>query len=155
MHELKSFLFISYYALFSQLVLIQKMLRLPSLFFLKKYESCFAGIFNDCLIWTPSQKPLQCHINFRMLDCILLYCYPTYEGFMFYGRKARCTSWSICRPTTSFERDWRYEKLVFQANSCCFKDVRNPRGELFLFIKGFQVIQTCRCSPVRMKFSVM
>ena len=36
----------------------------------------------------------------------------------FFGRKARCTSWSIWRPTRFLERVWRYEKLVFQANSC-------------------------------------
>ena len=36
----------------------------------------------------------------------------------FFGRKARCTLWSIWRPTRFLERVWRYEKLVFQANSC-------------------------------------
>ena len=62
---------------------------------------------------------------------------------MIFGRKARCTSRRIWRPTPFLERVWRYEKLVFQANMCCFRDVRNPRGQVFFLIKGFKVIWTC------------
>ena len=58
----------------------------------------------------------------------------------FFPRKSRCRSWSIWSPTTSLKRVWRYEKLVFQANQCCFRDVENPRDQFFLLIiEGFQI----------------
>ena len=81
----------------------------------------------------------------RISECltVLFCCYPPYEGYIIFGRKARCTSRRIWRPTPFLKRVWRYEKLVLQANSCCFRDVRNPRGQLFLLIKGFKVIWTC------------
>ena len=56
----------------------------------------------------------------------------------FFPRKSRGTSWNIWSPTTSLEKVWRYEKLVFQANQCCFRDLENSRGQFFLLIEGFQ-----------------
>ena len=41
-----------------------------------------------------------------MLERAFLYCYPRYEGFMFFGRKSRCMTWSIW----ILKRVWRYEK---------------------------------------------
>ena len=74
----------------------------------------------------------------------------------FFGRKSRCTPWSIWRATSFLEKRWRYEKLVFRENQCYFRDVQNPGGQLFLAIKGLQVTWTCCCWPlVRMKVSVM
>ena len=40
---------------------------------------------------TNFRKPMKMK-NFRIPYCVLLYCYPPYEGFMFFGRNARCTS---------------------------------------------------------------
>ena len=64
--------------------------------------------------------------------CITLLFLP-YEGFFFlFGRKSRCASWSIWRPSL-LEEVWRYEKLVFfkQTVQCYFRDVENPKGQLF------------------------
>ena len=55
-----------------------------------------------------------------------------------------------------FTKVWRYEKIVFQASSFYFRDVRNPRSQLFFIIKDFQVIRTCcRRLLVKMKFNEM
>ena len=47
--------------MFSQLVLFQKYFKF---FPLKKKDVVkviLLGSFNDCLLWTPSQRPLRCH----------------------------------------------------------------------------------------------
>ena len=63
---IKSFLFISYGAIFSQLLLFQKYFKFSPL----KKDRCRESYIimlressNDCLTWTPSQRPLQHQIK--------------------------------------------------------------------------------------------
>ena len=79
----------------------------------------------------------------RISECLTVYHFTVIHVVKvsdFFPRKSRCTSSSIWSPTTSLEKVWRYEKLVFQANQCCFRDVENPRDQFFfLLIEGFQI----------------
>ena len=80
---------------------------------------------------------VRSHEKEEFQNPLVLYFFLPYEGFFFlFGRKSRYASWSIWRPSL-LEEVWRYEKLVFfkQTMQCYFRDVENPKGQLFLLIK--------------------
>ena len=83
---------ISYHTRLGQLVMFEKILSCPFLFFLKE---------RDCESWDPLINVLFGHL-----------C-----------RKPCCS-----RRPTNLDTVWRYEKLVFQAYQCCFRDAQNPNN---------------------------